>query len=108
MLFFVCCFFFKQKTAYELRISDWSSDVCASDQIELDEMGAGRRSVCRCGKCLGDIGAGQRRGHDEDALHEVGSLTDRAYLRFDLGLSSAAGQARYCRGRALVAIGSCP
>src|SRR3546814_5821105 len=24
-------FFFKQKTAYELRISDWSSDVCASD-----------------------------------------------------------------------------
>src|SRR3546814_7475589 len=28
MLFF---FFFKQKTAYELRISDWSSDVCSSD-----------------------------------------------------------------------------
>src|SRR3546814_4127824 len=26
-----CCFFFKQKTAYEMRISDWSSDVCASD-----------------------------------------------------------------------------
>src|SRR3546814_4165994 len=24
-------FFFKQKTAYELRISDWSSDVCSSD-----------------------------------------------------------------------------
>src|SRR3546814_1560281 len=28
----VCCvFFFKQKTAYEMRISDWSSDVCSSD-----------------------------------------------------------------------------
>src|SRR3546814_9600642 len=27
---FVCCFF-KQKTAYEMRISDWSSDVCSSD-----------------------------------------------------------------------------
>src|SRR3546814_14373185 len=26
-----CVFFFKQKTAYELRISDWSSDVCSSD-----------------------------------------------------------------------------
>src|SRR3546814_13888463 len=26
-----CSFFFKQKTAYELRISDWSSDVCSSD-----------------------------------------------------------------------------
>src|SRR3546814_13688868 len=29
-------FFFKQKTAYEMRISDWSSDVCSSDlQVEL-------------------------------------------------------------------------
>src|SRR3546814_5902853 len=27
----VCIFFFKQKTAYEMRISDWSSDVCSSD-----------------------------------------------------------------------------
>src|SRR3546814_6091089 len=30
--FYVCfIFFFKQKTAYEMRISDWSSDVCSSD-----------------------------------------------------------------------------
>src|SRR3546814_7545444 len=28
---FYFCFFFKQKTAYEMRISDWSSDVCSSD-----------------------------------------------------------------------------
>src|SRR3546814_1627812 len=28
-------FFFKQKTAYEMRISDWSSDVCSSDLIKL-------------------------------------------------------------------------
>src|SRR3546814_4765041 len=27
----LCLFFFKQKTAYEMRISDWSSDVCSSD-----------------------------------------------------------------------------
>src|SRR3546814_3703427 len=26
-----CLFFYKQKTAYEMRISDWSSDVCSSD-----------------------------------------------------------------------------
>src|SRR3546814_5221154 len=32
MLFF---FFFKQKTAYEMRISDWSSDVCSSDLEKL-------------------------------------------------------------------------
>src|SRR3546814_20450453 len=28
-------FFFKQKTAYEMRISDWSSDVCSSDLVDL-------------------------------------------------------------------------
>src|SRR3546814_1754814 len=28
----MCFFFFKQKTAYEMRISDWSSDVCSSDR----------------------------------------------------------------------------
>src|SRR3546814_9735130 len=29
----VCSFCFKQKTAYDMRISDWSSDVCSSDLI---------------------------------------------------------------------------
>src|SRR3546814_10102278 len=29
-------FFFKQKTAYEMRISDWSSDVCSSDLGDID------------------------------------------------------------------------
>src|SRR3546814_1217280 len=29
----MCIFFFKQKTAYEMRISDWSSDVCSSDLL---------------------------------------------------------------------------
>src|SRR3546814_11184355 len=32
----LCFFFFKQKTAYDMRISDWSSDVCSSD---LEEVG---------------------------------------------------------------------
>src|SRR3546814_3363741 len=36
-----CFFFFKQKTAYEMRISDWSSDVCSSD---LDDRCRGRRA----------------------------------------------------------------
>src|SRR3546814_4102005 len=30
-------FFFKQKTAYEMRISDWSSDVCSSDLFVRDQ-----------------------------------------------------------------------
>src|SRR3546814_8876342 len=33
MLYSCCFFFFKQKTAYEMRISDWSSDVCSSDLL---------------------------------------------------------------------------
>src|SRR3546814_18813056 len=55
MCFLVCCshcsvrmvlsyhvcffFFFKQKTAYEMRISDWSSDVCSSDLVPLSFIG---------------------------------------------------------------------
>src|SRR3546814_5801243 len=34
-------FFFKQKTAYEMRISDWSSDVCSSDLPALVDVGGG-------------------------------------------------------------------
>src|SRR3546814_16963773 len=37
-----CLFFFKQKTAYEMRISDWSSDVCSSDLVG-DQAGHGGR-----------------------------------------------------------------
>src|SRR3546814_2475559 len=37
----LCVFFFKQKTAYEMRISDWSSDVCSSDLCRAD-----RRDFC--------------------------------------------------------------
>src|SRR3546814_4882455 len=33
---FCYVFFFKQKTAYEMRISDWSSDVCSSDLSPVD------------------------------------------------------------------------
>src|SRR3546814_7214336 len=43
-MFFSCLFFFfKQKTAYEMRISDWSSDVCSSDLdcSNLEEILAG-------------------------------------------------------------------
>src|SRR3546814_19860610 len=41
MYLFVCIFFFfKQKTAYEMRISDWSSDVCSSD------LNAAQRLAC--------------------------------------------------------------
>src|SRR3546814_1098606 len=41
-------FFFKQKTAYEMRISDWSSDVCSSDLVKehhADQDEVGRQGV---------------------------------------------------------------
>src|SRR3546814_2584275 len=41
------CFFFKQKMAYEMRISDWSSDVCSSvfarAKAQMDEESTGVR-----------------------------------------------------------------
>src|SRR3546814_10386365 len=43
-----CLFFFKQKSAYEMRISDWSSDVCSSDllsNVERVEVLKGPASV---------------------------------------------------------------
>src|SRR3546814_15817980 len=43
----MCFFFFKQKTAYEMRISDWSSDVCSSDLHEP------------FGQLLGQLGDGE-------------------------------------------------
>src|SRR3546814_10538951 len=39
LVMYVCLFFFfKQKTAYEMRISDWSSDVCSSDLLARRQM----------------------------------------------------------------------
>src|SRR3546814_3811003 len=53
----VVIFFFKQKTAYEMRISDWSSDVCSSDLVSQGRLVTLRQ---------------QRRGRgavDVEALH---------------------------------------
>src|SRR3546814_13637863 len=49
---FICVF--KQKTAYEMRISDWSSDVCSSDLVAADLPGAAgdRLADHRCAQHL--------------------------------------------------------
>src|SRR3546814_13475973 len=81
-------FFFKQKTAYEMRISDWSSDVCSSDLLEhvahaagtdthkhLDEVGAGdgeERHVGLAGDGAGEQRlAGARRADQQTALRDL-------------------------------------
>src|SRR3546814_11648290 len=63
-------FFSKQKTAYEMRISDWSSDVCSSDL---------RRGVRKPGKIAGAVARGEQPhqraidvpGRDEAALQRL-------------------------------------
>src|SRR3546814_1655730 len=69
MIWFSCCvffFFFKQKTAYEMRISDWSSDVCSSDlQAQLVAGGAGG-----AGHHRGDrLGIDRRQGLGQQQLN---------------------------------------
>src|SRR3546814_13655822 len=60
-------FFFKQKTAYEMRISDWSSDVCSSDLI----------AVLWCNGEIGPIPEVLRATAAEIDDHRVGILVGR-------------------------------
>src|SRR3546814_8000557 len=71
-----CIFFFKQKTAYEMRISDWSSDVCSSDLRrcpEAVEPEVWRGRLAGLGIDIGPAFAGIRRlwRGDDEALAEV-------------------------------------
>src|SRR3546814_5735321 len=74
-------FFFKQKTAYEMRISDWSSDVCSSDLI---------LAACR------DAGISPR---DIDGFTSyAGGQLNGPQLAADLGIREQIGRAS-CRER---------
>src|SRR3546814_3575311 len=46
---FLFFFFFKQKTAYEMRISDWSSDVCSSDLPDGQRLEVTITDIARAG-----------------------------------------------------------
>src|SRR3546814_11555319 len=55
---------FKQKTAYEMRMSDWSSDVCASDHLGVRRIDAQRGAGAQSPSDQTIIGCGRpRRGH---------------------------------------------
>src|SRR3546814_8808691 len=68
LLSFLLFFFFKQKTAYEMRISDWSSDVCSSDlHIGGRRQERDRRIGDEGGIARDDVdGKGRRIGEIED------------------------------------------
>src|SRR3546814_13760810 len=66
-------FFFKQKTAYEMRISDWSSDVCSSDLSGGD--------ISKSATQRDDIGVGQRLAREIEAHTGQGTVVQElAYL----------------------------
>src|SRR3546814_7536425 len=74
-------FFFKQKTAYEMRISDWSSDVCSSDLH--DHFGARRELQphieCACGQLIAE--AQQADDHVDHQFAVRGNADDDAIER---------------------------
>src|SRR3546814_5939105 len=91
----LCCvcvfFFFKQKTAYEMRISDWSSDVCSSDlEVGVDDDGAAL--VQLDAEFVQAQPGGQRPSADRQQHHVGGQLggvaaLDRLHAQRDTGLA---------------------
>src|SRR3546814_3088085 len=84
-------FFFKQKTAYEMRISDWSSDVCSSDlsldAIFLDE-GFGTldpEALDVVASAIEELGAS---GRMVGIVSHVRELAERVPVRFEIGRAS--------------------
>src|SRR3546814_3769985 len=68
-MFSIFFFFFKQKPAYELRISDWSSDVCSSDLRErlVGRTGGGERRDRGRRRARPEGGYGHAGGRDRGA-----------------------------------------
>src|SRR3546814_18852935 len=85
IVYFVFFFFFKQKTAYEMRISDWSSDVCSSDlehrgdpvrvsqhaEVEVD-LGALQDGPAEGQRCQRGDGRGEQAGPHQAASVDGG------------------------------------
>src|SRR3546814_8666050 len=61
-MLFIFFFFFKQKTAYEMRISDWSSDVCSSD-LRAEDGAVARRTRGR-GRDVPEARSARRSARD--------------------------------------------
>src|SRR3546814_12124728 len=76
-------FFFKQNTAYELRISDWSSDVCSSDLLD-HARAVGRDLVAGEGRAVERIEAGvEAEGIGAARAEALVDRADRARVVLD-------------------------
>src|SRR3546814_3249150 len=76
-------FFFKQKTAYEMRISDWSSDVCSSD---LDHRPRRDDGKAEGGGARAQDGAQQRQVPERQSLWSTESELGHGSTQPDLGV----------------------
>src|SRR3546814_2030005 len=75
----LCFFFVKQKTAYEMRISDWSSDVCSSDlHASAAQRRRRRRAPAARSALLVAVEARQKQGEERGRLHIALRGGDRA------------------------------
>src|SRR3546814_3461893 len=82
-ILFIYWFFFKQKTAYEMRISDWSSDVCSAElNAWLGRRDTDRSVGRRCGLCR-RIRACRRARHRERAAASARCARQGAWRRPD-------------------------
>src|SRR3546814_16470488 len=73
-------FFFKQKTAYEMRISDWSSDVCSSD-LNARTVQPPRQIACHRWRLAGAAVVRLIAIQSDDTLVEAQSRQDHVYRR---------------------------
>src|SRR3546814_890531 len=93
-------FFFKPKTAYEMRISDWSSDVCSSDlpgvrQDPAGQPGGDRREQApRCGAGDGQGDAGDAAAEETQQQRAVPPFAANAYVPFACADGRGPGQAQ--------------
>src|SRR3546814_1695665 len=72
----MCCFF-RPETAYDLRISDWSSDVCSSDLVPLSPGGATACRGCSVLRSLGPVLPAHHDGAGEDVMQAPAALVQQ-------------------------------
>src|SRR3546814_3684855 len=91
----ICIFFVKQKTAYEMRISDWSSDVCSSDL--LIDYDAVEKLAKECRPSIIITGGSAYPRHIDFARFRAIADEVGAYSMVDMEIGRASCRERVCQ-----------